>query len=48
MEPDDLLRDLLGDAASNVIFEPGDIADLEQMREVRATRHGSPASSTRR
>lgn len=38
MPPDDLLREMLGDAASNVVFEPGDITDLTQLHQV-AERH---------
>ena len=38
MAPDDLLRDFLGPAVDNVIFESGDVADLEGLRAV-ATAH---------
>ena len=38
MPPDDLLREMLGADASNVIFEQGDITDLARLRAV-AARH---------
>ncbi|MEA2584302.1 MAG: hypothetical protein QOF33_2387 [Thermomicrobiales bacterium] len=39
MEPDDLLRTFLGSDIEQVVFEPGDIADEDRLREV-AVRHG--------
>ncbi|MGH2615322.1 MAG: NAD-dependent epimerase/dehydratase family protein [Thermomicrobiales bacterium] len=39
MEPDDYLREFLGEEGSRVVFEPGDITDRERLREA-ATRHG--------
>ena len=39
MEPDDLLRELLGPAIERVVFEPGDVTDRDRLREV-AGRHG--------
>ncbi|MEA2529234.1 MAG: hypothetical protein QOG89_878, partial [Thermomicrobiales bacterium] len=39
MEPDDLLRTFLGSDIEQVVFEPGDIADEDRLREV-AERHG--------
>ncbi|MGH2562476.1 MAG: NAD-dependent epimerase/dehydratase family protein [Thermomicrobiales bacterium] len=38
MAPDDLLRDFLGGDVVRVLFEHGDVVDVEQMREV-ARRH---------
>ena len=38
MPPDDLLLGFLGDAAERVVFEAGDVADRERLREV-AARH---------
>ncbi len=42
LEPDDLLRGFLGNAASNVVFEHGDVADAGRLRSV-AERHGVTA-----
>jgi nucleoside-diphosphate-sugar epimerase len=39
MEPDDLLRELLGPEIERVVFEPGDVVDGARLREV-AHRHG--------
>jgi nucleoside-diphosphate-sugar epimerase len=39
MEPDDLLRELIGDAIDRVIFEFGDVTDEARLRTV-ATQHG--------
>jgi nucleoside-diphosphate-sugar epimerase len=39
MEPDDLLRDLLGPDGERVVFERGDVTDRDRLREV-AGRHG--------
>ncbi len=39
MEPDDLLREFLGDLIENVTFEPGDVTDGARLAEV-AARHG--------
>ena len=39
MPPDDLLRDLLGEAIARVSFESGDVTDLDHLAAV-ATRHG--------
>jgi len=39
LEPDDLLRGFLGEAAGNVAFERGDVADGDRLRAV-AERHG--------
>jgi nucleoside-diphosphate-sugar epimerase len=39
MEPDDYLREFLGDDIANVVFEPGDVTDREGLRNA-AVRHG--------
>ncbi len=39
MEPDDLLREFLGDLVGQVVFEPGDVTDGTRLAEV-AARHG--------
>ncbi len=38
MPPDDLLRDFLGDLADRVVFEAGDVTDLDRFREVAERR----------
>ena len=42
MAPDDLLVEFLGDAVTQVVFEPGDVADRARLSEVVA-RHGVTA-----
>ncbi|MDP9368636.1 MAG: NAD(P)-dependent oxidoreductase [Chloroflexota bacterium] len=39
MEPDELLKEFLGDLMEQVVFEPGDVTDRVRLVEV-ATRHG--------
>jgi nucleoside-diphosphate-sugar epimerase len=39
MEPDDYLREFLGEDITRIVFEPGDVTDRERLREA-ATRHG--------
>ena len=39
MEPDDLLREMLGPDIERIVFEPGDVTDRERLRAI-AERHG--------